>query len=49
MSSSTRSRLIAFLVLAAAVLIAREISIRRHEGDLDKWPRVSSGNGTAPS
>ena len=39
MASSTRSRLIALFALILAVVAWREISIRRHEDDLDDWPR----------
>ncbi|MEM9201118.1 MAG: hypothetical protein AAGC53_05640 [Actinomycetota bacterium] len=39
MSSSTRSRLIALILLILGVLAWREASIRRHEDDLDDWPR----------
>ncbi|MGB1681515.1 MAG: hypothetical protein ACPHFO_04180 [Acidimicrobiales bacterium] len=39
MSCCIRSRLITLLALAVAVLVWREASIRRHEADLDEWPR----------
>ncbi|MEM8708895.1 MAG: hypothetical protein AAGE98_20705 [Actinomycetota bacterium] len=39
MSSSTRNRLLVLLVLLAVVFGWREREIRRHEDDLDDWPR----------
>ncbi|MEM9466120.1 MAG: hypothetical protein AAGA90_12140 [Actinomycetota bacterium] len=39
MSSSTRSRWIVLIALVLAVLAWREASIRRHEADVDDWPR----------
>ena len=38
MSSSTRSRRLALLAIVAAILVWREVEIRRHEDDLDNWP-----------
>ena len=42
MSSSTRSRRLALLAIVAAILVWREVEIRRHEDDLDNWPRYDS-------
>ena len=42
MSSSTRSRRLALLAIVAAILVWREVEIRRHEYDLDNWPRHDS-------
>ncbi|MEQ8842633.1 MAG: hypothetical protein RIB98_16745 [Acidimicrobiales bacterium] len=39
MSPGTRSRIVRLLILLALFGAVREISIRRHEADLDDWPR----------
>ena len=39
MSSSTRSRWIVLIALVLGLLALREASIRRHEADVDDWPR----------
>jgi hypothetical protein len=42
MSSCTRSRRLAVLGIVAAILVWREVEIRRHEDDLGNWPRHDS-------
>ena len=42
MSSSTRSRRLALLAILAAILVWRELEIRRHQDDLDNWPQHDS-------
>jgi hypothetical protein len=39
MSPRTRSRIVRFTILVLVIGIIREMSIRRHEGDLHDWPR----------
>ncbi|MEO0588429.1 MAG: hypothetical protein AAF078_12415 [Planctomycetota bacterium] len=39
MASSTRSRLLVLLVIVAAIIAWRRSEIRRHEPDLEDWPR----------
>jgi len=42
MAFGTRSRLIPLAALVAAIAVVRELSIRRHEGDLTDWPQHDS-------
>jgi hypothetical protein len=39
MSSSTRSRWIIVIAMVLGIVAWREASIRRHEDELDDWPR----------
>jgi hypothetical protein len=40
MSPNLRSRLVRLAIAFAVLSVIRELSIRRHEGDLHDWPRA---------
>ena len=44
MSSGTRSWLPRIALVVAVFAVVRELSIRRHDGDIHDWPRRTDGD-----